>query len=76
MRILPPDDDVEALQKNQTWRIISFFPNFFMITFLICLLTCIKNEAPKFYLEKGSEEKAKQAIHKIYETGGSDFKAS
>ena len=77
VRILPPDDDTEALKNNNTWRILSFFPNFFMIAFLICLLTCIRDEAPKFYLhEKGSEKKAKAVIHKIYETGGSDDKAA
>ena len=75
--ILPPDDDIEDLKKNNTWRIVSFFSNFFMFAFLICLFTCIRNEAPKFYLyEKGSEEKAKAAIHKMYYTGGSDYKAS
>ena len=45
--------------------------------FLLGLLTCLRDEAPKYFLyEGGSEAKARKEIHKIYETGGSEYEAT
>ena len=40
---------------------------------MVCLLTIIRNDTPKFYISKGDENAAKKAIHRIYKTGESDI---
>ena len=58
--ILPPDDDTQGLEDNQTWRILVGAGAVFMIIFLVLLLTLLRFDAPRFYLtEQNNEKKAK-----------------
>ena len=65
--VLPPDTEKEALATNETWRYLSIAPALFMVIFIMCMLACLRNEAPAFYLyESDKVDKAKESIHKIY----------
>ena len=67
--ILPPDDDLAALEANQNWRLLWIAPIVSMIIFLSCMVCYIRDEAPRFYLyTKGNKCSARRAIHNIYET--------
>lgn len=64
--ILPADDDTTALKENGTWRLIySLQPVMYLVS-IILFLTLVGTDTPRFYILSGQEEKAKQAIRKIY----------
>ena len=77
MFVLPKEDDTKALEENESWRIFYLAPAVLMLLFLTSLLTCLRTEAPKFYLyERGQLKRARTAIHNIYRTGGSEYEAT
>ena len=50
--------------------------NSYIFQLLAFLLLLCLTEAPKFYIQSGNYEKAKQVIHKIYKTHGTDGQAA
>ena len=61
--ILPKDTDKEALEQNQSWRLIFGFPAVFFIVELFGFLLIIRHDSPKYYISRGDREKAIHAIH-------------
>ena len=64
--LLPKDTDKEALEQNQTWRIIFGFPLVFYAIILFGFLLIIRHDSPKYYISKGDRVKAIHAIHQVY----------
>ena len=73
---LPKDSETAALAANKSYLIIIVIPGIFYIIAVVMMLAVIRNETPKFYIMQGNDSKAKEIIHQIYHTEGSDVQAS
>ena len=51
--ILPDDLDSEALEKNESWRIIFGLPIITYALILFGLVFLLPNDSPKFHIAKG-----------------------
>ena len=72
--ILPPEDDEEALKENETWRIVFLLQPTVCLVAMVLFFALVRLNPPKFYLLTGQEQKARQAIEKIYITNGDQLK--
>jgi len=70
--ILPEDWDIEALEANESWRIIFGLPIISYAVILIGLMFLIPYDAPKYHISQGERYKALKSIHKIYKTDNSE----
>ena len=72
--VLPPEDDEEALKETQTWRIVFLLQPTVCLVAMVLFFVFVRLNPPKFYLLTGQEQKARQAIEKIYITNGDQLK--
>lgn len=70
--ILPDDLDTEALEKNESWRVIFGLPLVTYSLILLGLIYLVPYDSPKFLMAQNQRTKALKSVHRAYETGGSD----
>ena len=74
--MLPPQNAPDQVYKeNVSWRYIFGFTFVLIVIGLAGFLCFIRNDSPKFYLNKGDEACALKSIHSIYKTEESDIEA-
>ena len=57
--ILPEDQDVAALQKNQSWRLIFGLPLLIYALMFALLILVIKYDSPKYHMSQGQRAQAR-----------------
>ena len=72
--ILPDDEDNEALKDNLTYRIIFAVQPIMFILCIVLFYIFVRTDAPRFYIQRGQEDKAKAQIEKMYITNGNKEK--
>lgn len=70
--ILPPDDDYEALEANESYRFIVSSCGIFALISAVMVFTCVKHETVKFHIIRDEKEKALDIIKLYSENGDPD----
>lgn len=65
-RMLPNYDDSQGLLTTQYWRVFVAIGLIFSVSALLILAFVVKLESPKFYLMAGDDDRALEAISRIY----------
>ena len=72
--ILPAETDEEALAENKTWRLIFAVQPIMLILTIVLFVTVIGTDTPRFYIQQGDHDKAKEVISTIYNVRGDQTK--
>ncbi len=66
VRLLPPDDDRQALMETSAWIYVLGLPVLFAFLTTVMLSLLIKYETPAFYLSQRKEMQALKVIRLVY----------
>ena len=64
-RMLPTEEDNQAIETNQTWRLIVAMPGLFAVMSLL-MLVVIETDGPLFYINMGNKVEARKSLLKVY----------